>query len=254
MSSNAPPPTTPPPPDLEAPDTSDGPFGSTIALRHGDDGTPMPMRSPFRLAEPGAPVGARVARGDIPGAPWAAAMAPAVPQPMRHLTQTLPASHLAEMVGSGPRDEDEITVERRRFPRSAVTPEVLAALDPSPPESVTKIEPVVTAEPVKAPEPAKKAEPVVAPEPMKVPEPVTKAEPAKKVEPIVTAEPAKTPEPAKKAEPATVAGALPNKGWSWADVAEAPKPESAPQGKPAPLPKIEVQRSIYGRFVPGKKP
>ena len=164
-----------------AAETSDGPFGGTVELRRAADPTPTPMRSPFRLAEPGAPPPR--ALGDIPGAPWASSSAPAVPRPLRGRQQTIPDQPM-----------DELTVERLRGSPRDVAPEAAPA-----------------------PEPRDASEPV------------------------------------QPAEPAGDRGSRPDRAWSWATTAEAPRAESAPAGRPPPVPKLEVQRSIYGRFVPGKK-
>ena len=178
----------------DAGEAGDERFGGTVEIRRTTSAAPAPMRSPFRLAEPGAPpVQTGRAPGDIPGAPWASAAAPVVP-PYRGTEQTIAEQTIDDVVA--PRDEDETTVEGLRIPRPVVAPESAAA-----------------------------------PEPVKAPE----------VEPA-------------RAETASDPQAPPGLGWSWATTAEGTRAEIAPKGPPPPLPKLEVQRSIYGRFVPGKKP
>jgi hypothetical protein len=191
---------------FEAPDPSDGPFGGTVELRRVAEAMP----SPFRLAEPGAPA-ARVL-ADIPGAPWASSSAPAVPRPPGGRQQTLadqPIELLLQAEAApapSHREEDEITVERRRIPPSATASPELA-------ESAAKPEP----------------------------EPATARKPEKAAEPTEPAEPTKAPDgPTARA-------------WSWATTAE-PRVAEGPPRVPPPLPRVEVQRSIYGRFNPAKKP
>ena len=184
---------------VPAQETSDGPFGGTVELRRAADPTPTPMRSPFRLAEPGAPQPR--ALGDIPGAPWASSSAQAVPRPLHARQQTLPDQPMELLLQRDPLpmlrrpDEDEITVEGRGSEQTEGTSE------PAPPPSS-----------------------------------------------------AQASEPAKASAPAGDAAAQPDRAWSWATTAEPPRAESAPRVRPPPVPKVEVQRSIYGRFVPGKKP
>src|SRR5262249_10121874 len=56
----------------------DSPLMGTMALTTEQAATPMPMPSPFRIAEPGAAPPTRSA--DIPGAPWATGVPPLAPR------------------------------------------------------------------------------------------------------------------------------------------------------------------------------
>ncbi len=100
----------------------DSPLMGTLTLTEEQAATPLPMASPFRIAEPGAKPAAAAA--DIPGAPWAAGVPPLVPPPVEsERTRSLKRGELLpDDLVDDPLDDNLPTEKIRIKPAAAPAP------------------------------------------------------------------------------------------------------------------------------------